>query len=71
MVGIVVVTYNRLSLLKECIDALRHQTYKNFRIVIVNNGSTDGTCEWLSLQNDLIVIRSRKFRWKHEAFIQV
>ena len=43
-------------LLKECIDALRHQTYKNFRIVIVNNGSTDGTCEWLSLQNDLIVI---------------
>lgn len=56
MVGIVVVTYNRLSLLKECIDALRHQTYKNFRIVIVNNGSTDGTCEWLSLQNDLIVI---------------
>ena len=30
MVGIVVVTYNRLSLLKECIDALRHQTYKKF-----------------------------------------
>ena len=28
MVGIVVVTYNRLSLLKECIDALRHQTYE-------------------------------------------
>lgn len=34
MVGIVVVTYNRLSLLKECIDALRHQTYKIFVLLL-------------------------------------
>lgn len=55
-VAIVVVTYNRLQLLKECIDGLRNQTYKNADIIIVNNGSTDGTREWLAAQSDLIVI---------------
>ena len=52
-VGIVVVTYNRLALLKEVIASLREQTYNNFQIIIVNNGSNDGTKEWLSLQNHL------------------
>ena len=55
-VGIVVVTFNRLNLLKESIDALRSQTYKNRDIIIVNNGSTDGTGDWLASQKDLIVI---------------
>ena len=55
-VAAVVVTYNRLNYLKECIDALRKQTYKNSNIIIVNNGSTDGTAEWLALEKDLIVI---------------
>lgn len=43
----VVVTYNRLELLKRCISALLDQTNKNFDILIVNNGSTDGTKEWV------------------------
>lgn len=55
-VAIIVVTYNRLPLLKECINSLRVQTYKNNDIIVVNNGSTDGTDEWLSSQKDLIVL---------------
>ena len=55
-VGIVVVTYNRLSLLKEVIDALRNQSFTNFQIIIVNNGSTDKTQEWLNEQEDIITI---------------
>lgn len=55
-VGIVVVTYNRLTLLKEVIGALKQQTYKDFKIIVVNNGSTDGTQEWLSLQVDIFTI---------------
>lgn len=38
----VVVTYNRCKLLKECIEALLHQTYPT-HIIVVNNASTDGT----------------------------
>ena len=55
-VGIVVVTYNRLELLKEVIDALRQQTYQDFQIIVVNNGSTDETPSWLKQQKDIITI---------------
>ena len=56
MVGIIVVTYNRLELLKEVITSLRHQTYKDYQVIVVNNGSTDGTLDWLKCQNDVITI---------------
>ena len=52
----VVVTYNRLTLLKECITALRNQTHKPDAILVVNNGSTDDTGKWLLSQNDLLTI---------------
>lgn len=39
----VVVTYNRLELLKENINALLIQKYNNFDIMIIDNASTDGT----------------------------
>lgn len=55
-VGIVVVTYNRLTLLQEEIEALRNQTYKDYQIIVVNNSSTDGTLEWLQKQEDIITI---------------
>lgn len=55
-VAAIVVTYNRLELLKRCIVALRNQNYQDFDIVIVNNGSTDGTREWIDAQDDIIVI---------------
>lgn len=42
-----IVTYNRLELLKECISALLNQTTSIESIVIVNNNSTDGTGEFL------------------------
>jgi rhamnopyranosyl-N-acetylglucosaminyl-diphospho-decaprenol beta-1,3/1,4-galactofuranosyltransferase len=49
----VVVTYNRLALLQECIAALRNQTFSIAEILVINNGSTDGTTEWLNQQTDL------------------
>lgn len=55
-VCIVVVTYNRLELLKEVVESLRNQTYTECQILVVNNGSTDSTLEWLSLQSDIITI---------------
>jgi GT2 family glycosyltransferase len=55
-IAAVVVTYNRLGLLKECIDSLRNQTRKLDEIIVVNNDSTDGTKEWLNEQKDLSVI---------------
>ena len=52
----VVVTYNRLELLKQCVQSLLKQTIRISNIVIVNNSSTDGTTEWLKTQNELTII---------------
>ncbi|MDB5193394.1 MAG: hypothetical protein JWQ96_2957 [Segetibacter sp.] len=44
----IVVTYNRLSLLKECIIAIETQTRRVDELIVINNTSTDGTEEWLN-----------------------
>ena len=38
-----VVTYNRKNLLEECLQALLKQDYNLFKIVVIDNNSTDGT----------------------------
>lgn len=48
----VVVTYNRLPLLKECVESLKQQSYPLSRIIIVDNHSTDGTADYLSQLSD-------------------
>ncbi|MGG9960082.1 glycosyltransferase family 2 protein [Ferruginibacter sp. SUN106] len=55
----VVVTYNRQALLSECINALRNQTRKPDAILVVNNGSTDTTEQWLQQQTDVITINQK------------
>lgn len=42
-----VVTYNRIKKLKKCIESLLLHSYQNFDIVVVDNGSSDGTREYL------------------------
>ena len=46
--GAVIVTYNRLTLLKEAISCIEVQEYPFSKVVIVNNCSTDGTKEYLA-----------------------
>lgn len=45
--AVVVVTYNRLRLLKECLERVENQTAPAGKIIVVNNASTDGTAEYL------------------------
>lgn len=47
----VVVTYNRKDLLEQCVKAILGQTHKVFKLVIIDNASTDGTRSML-VQND-------------------
>lgn len=49
--GTIIVTYNRISLLKECIEACISQSVKFEKIFVVNNASTDGTTEYLEQLN--------------------
>lgn len=44
---VVIVTYNRLELLQECLECVDKQTLKFQSVVLVNNCSTDGTTDFL------------------------
>lgn len=46
-VTVIIPNYNGLRFLDDCIQALESQTYQNFEILVVDNGSTDGSVEWL------------------------
>lgn len=47
-IDVVLVTFNRLKLLKECIDSLLNQQEYISNIYVINNNSTDGTTEYLA-----------------------
>ncbi len=42
-VTVVVPTYNGVRYLVPCLDALHAQTYRSFRVIVVDDGSSDGT----------------------------
>ncbi len=52
----IIPTFNRVNLLKETVGSVRDQTFRDLEIIVVNDGSTDGTAEWLRNQSDLRVI---------------
>ncbi len=46
---VIIPNYNGLQFLKPCLDSLAAQTAREFKILVVDNGSTDGSVEWLKV----------------------
>lgn len=46
-ISVIVPTYNRCTLLKRTLESLFRQTYSDYEIIVVNDGSSDGTDEYL------------------------
>jgi len=42
-VSVIIPTYNRKQLLSKAIDNILSQTYRNFEIIVSDDGSVDGT----------------------------
>lgn len=55
MVSVIVPIYNVEEYLEECLESIRNQTYTNIEVILVNDGSTDGSieiCERFCQQDD-------------------
>lgn len=55
-VTIVIPNYNGKALLENCIRTLEEQTYSDFKVLIIDNGSTDGSLEIKSDRLDMEMI---------------
>jgi glycosyltransferase involved in cell wall biosynthesis len=51
-VSVIVPVYDGMVYLPETITNLLNQTYTDFEVVIVNDGSTDNIVEWVSQISD-------------------
>ena len=60
MIDIVIPNYNGNKYLRKCIDSLYTQTYSDFRIIIIDNGSSDSDYKWLNNYENLIFKRLDK-----------
>lgn len=55
LISIVVPTYNRSRLIKRCVENLREQTYPDYEILVIDDGSTDGTDSVMENLTDSVV----------------
>ena len=57
--SIVIPTWNGRALLELCLNSLRIQTWRDFEIVVSDDGSTDNTMDWLAVHfSEVVVARS-------------
>lgn len=55
-VSVVVAVFNGEKTIKRCIDSLLKQTLKEIEVIVVNDGSTDGTVRVLSEYGEAIIV---------------
>src|SRR5262245_57532681 len=53
LVSVIVVNWNGLEYVPECIESVLRQRYGNTELIVVDNGSTDGSLEWLRTRRSI------------------
>jgi GT2 family glycosyltransferase len=46
--SVIVLTWNALAYLEDCLDAVLGQDYADFEVIVVDNGSTDGSVDFIA-----------------------
>jgi GT2 family glycosyltransferase len=62
-VFVIVPVFNRLAQTRAIIDCLRRQVGVTLQIVVINDGSTDGTEAYLAAQEDILTLRGNGRLW--------
>ena len=56
LVSVIIPTYNRREMVREAVDSVLAQTYRNFELTIVDDGSDDGTPEVLAKYGEALQV---------------
>ncbi len=48
MVSVIIVNYNGIRVIRDCLRSLEKQTFEDFEVIVVDNGSSDGSLEYLN-----------------------
>lgn len=68
MISIVIPVHNRKYYTRQCLACLSAQTYRNFQIIVVDDGSTDGTDEMIYAEYpDVVLLKGDGNLWWTEA----
>jgi len=50
-VSILILNYNGINYLKECLDSVLKTSYPNYEVIVIDNGSRDGSPELVKQYN--------------------
>ncbi len=70
MISVIIPVYNAGSFLRKCLDSVVNQTYKDLQIILVNDGSTDGSgdiCDEYAGKDDRIQVFHQENRGLSQA----
>ncbi len=68
MISIVIPVHNRKAYTQQCLACLSAQTYRNFQIIVVDDGSTDGTDAMIYAEYpDAVLLKGDGNLWWTEA----
>lgn len=56
LTSIIVVTHNQLQYTRQCLESLRFRTDEPYEMIVVDNGSTDGSIDYLRAQPNVTLI---------------
>lgn len=54
--SIIIVTHNQLHYTRQCLASIRFRTDEPYELIVVDNGSTDGTVDYLRSEREVTVI---------------
>jgi FkbM family methyltransferase len=59
LTSIIIPVHNQLAYTRRCLESIRRHTDEPYELIVVDNGSTDGTADYLRAQPDVTLIENR------------